>query len=413
MMKKIFSPLFLLLVTILTASNTSAIVVSSVGALQNAVNGANNGGNANILIANGMYDLSGIALQITANGITVRGQSGNRSTVVLDGHYVEAGTSGIFRVLASNVTIADMTLQRPYYHAIHISPGGNSNVENVVIDNVHIIDPGEQAIKINPDSANYTVNNGTIRDSLIELTDAGRANLTNTDYSCYTGGIDGHWAANWTVQDNVIQGFWCSTDLSEHGIHFWNNSSNIIVERNQILDCDRGIGFGLGVDGNSGGIIRNNMIYHGVDHGHSDVGISVESTPNAQIYNNTIYHEHDYSAIEYRFGITTNVRIANNLTNRAITQRDGASALDENNVTNAQAAWFTNTTAGDLHLASPVASIVEQGLAITGLTDDFDGGVRPFGSGYDIGADEYGSGAPPVDPDGITIAPIILLLMSE
>ena len=82
---------------------------------------------------------------------------------------------------SSNVTIADLTLKRPYYHAIHISPGGGRNTENILIDNVHVIDPGEQAIKINADArdaATYTVNNSTIRDSYIELTNSGRANLT-------------------------------------------------------------------------------------------------------------------------------------------------------------------------------------------------------------------------------------------
>ena len=141
-----------------------------------------------------------------------------------------------------------MTLQQPYYHAIHISPGAVGNVENTLINNVHIIDPGEQAIKINPDSSDSaieTVDNGTIKNCLIELTNDGRTNLTSPE-PCYTGGIDAHWAANWVIQDNVIQGFWCSDALSEHGIHFWNNSSNILVERNQIIDCDRGIGFGLG-----------------------------------------------------------------------------------------------------------------------------------------------------------------------
>jgi len=369
-LKKRLLCISLLVGLLITTSTASAVVVSSVSALQIAVNNANSGGDKTILIANGVYDLSGIALQITANGVTVRGQSGNRSAVVLDNHCVEAGTSGIFRILASSVNIADMTLKRPYYHAIHISPGGSSNIENVVIDNVHIIDAGEQAIKINPDNrdfATYTVNNGTIRNCLIELTDTGRANLTSTAYPCYTGGIDGHWAAGWTVQDNIIKGFWCSDGLSEHGIHFWNNSSNILIERNQIIECDRGIGFGLGEDGNVGGIIRNNMIYHGVNHGFSDVGISIESTPNAQVYNNTIYHVHNYSAIEYRFGATAGVHIANNLTNRAISRRDDATGLVQNNVTNARVSWFVNISAGDLHLASAVTRVVNQGLAITHL----------------------------------------------
>ncbi len=404
--------LVFLAMSLLPAAGWSSVTVSSVDALQGAVDSANSGGDKTILIADGTYDLSGVALMITTDGVTVRSASGNRSGVVLDNHYVAGVTSGIFRILASGVTIANLTLQRPYYHAIHISPAASRSTANILIDNVRIVDPGEQAIKINaddPDSPTYTVNNGTIRNCLIELTDSGRANLTS-DYPCYTGGIDGHWAAGWKVQDNVIRGFWCSDGLSEHGVHFWNHSSDILVERNRIIDCDRGIGFGLGDRGNTGGIIRNNMIWHGPDHGFSDVGISLESTPDAQVYNNTVFHSHAYPAIEYRFAATTNALIANNLTNQDIWQRDSASGTESHNLDTAQASWFANAATGDLHLASAVAGVVDRGMAVPGLTDDFDKGVRPYGAGYDIGADEYGGGPPAT---GRGISPGVLLLLAQ
>ena len=73
---------------------TQAVVVSSVVALQTAVNNANSGGDKNIFIADGVYDLSGVALSITADGVSVRSFSGNRSAVVLDSHYVRGVTSG-------------------------------------------------------------------------------------------------------------------------------------------------------------------------------------------------------------------------------------------------------------------------------------------------------------------------------
>lgn len=397
--------LIVLVLLLVTTDPSAAVVVSNVGALQTAVNNANSGGDKNILITDGVYDLSGVALYITADGVTVHSASGNRSAVVLDNHYIEGGTSGIFRIVSSNVTIADMTLKRPYYHAIHISPADDGSTSNILISNVHIIDPGEQAIKINA-YATYSVNNSTIQGCLIELTSTGRTNLTS-DLPCYTGGIDAHWAGNWTIRDNVVKGFWCGDGLSEHGIHFWDNSSDILVERNQIIDCDRGIGFGLGNDGNSGGIIRNNMIYHGPDHGYSDVGISVESTPNAKVYNNTIYHVHNYSAIEYRFSPTTNILIANNLTNRSISLRDGASGQVTHNVTSAQLSWFKNPAIGDLHLARPISSVVDQGLSISGLTDDFDKEKRPQGRGPELGADEIGA------PDVQSLSWLMLLLETE
>lgn len=377
----------------------AAVTVSTVAGLRQAVDQANAGGDPDILVQNGVYHLNGVYLRITRNGVTVRSASGNREDVTLDGNYQ---TTEIFQVVASNVTIADLTLERAYDHPIHVMATDGHNVTGTRIDNVHIIDPGQQAIKINPDASGaHTVDHGTVRGSLIELTDSGRAFVWNRNGSCYTGGIDAHRATGWTIEDNEIRGFWCSGGLAEHGIHFWSDSRDTLVQRNLVIDCDRGIGFGLGDSGHHGGIIRNNMIYHPRDHGHSDVGIGLESAPGAQVYNNTIFFDHPYpNAIEYRFAATTGVMISNNLTNRAIVSRNGASAVLRHNVTTARADWFVAPSAGDLHLASPRAGITESGIQVAGLTDDFDGEPRPRGAGIDIGADEYSPAAPPPPSPG-------------
>ena len=110
---------------------------------------------------------------------------------------------------------------------------------------------------------------------------------------------------------------------------------------------------------------------------------------------NTILLNGTYpNAIEYRFSGTSGVLIANNLTNRAIAQRDGASGSVSHNVTDAESNWFINPSAGNLHLSSAIPTVVDQGRSISGLTTDFDGGSRPQGDGIDIGADEWGSGIP-------------------
>lgn len=371
-----------------TPLSASAVIVSSVAELSAAINSANGGGDKTIVISSGTYSLNGVYLMITSDGVTVRGNSSNRADVILDGAYI---TTEIFQIVASNVTIADMTLKRAYYHPIHVIGGNSADISGIKIDNVHIVDPGQQAIKINQNAAaTHSVNNGVISNSKIELTSAGRNQVWNINGSCYTGGVDGHHASAWTIADNTIEGFWCTGGLSEHGIHFWSDSSNTVVERNTIIDCDRGIGFGLGDSGHSGGIIRNNMIYHGASQGQADVGIGLESASNAQVYNNTIFFDHAYpNAIEYRFASSSGISIINNLTNRAITSRDLGTASLSHNLTNAQSGWFTNAGFGDLHLVSKNSAAVNKGIVVTGLTDDFDKQKRPMGGGIDIGADEY------------------------
>ncbi len=378
--------LFLATAFIISFNATATVIVSSVGQLKTAIQNANNGMDADILIADGIYDLDGAYLLIARAGISVKSQSGNRSAVILDGNYV---SSEIFQIIASNVTIADLTLQKAKDHPIHIMGGDNSDITGVVVSNVHIIDPGQQAIKINPRNG-YSVNNGIIKDCKIELTESGRNYVWNHNGSCYTGGIDAHSASGWEIRDNEIKGFWCSAGLSEHGIHFWNDSKNTLVERNLIIDCDRGIGFGLSSSAHHGGIIRNNMIFHPGNHGFSDVGIGLESADNVKVYNNTIFLNHNYpNAIEYRFAATNGGIIKNNLTNKAITSRNGGTADVMNNVTDAVASWFVNAANGDLHLTSEINGLAESGVEIMGLTDDFDKDLRPIGERIDIGADEY------------------------
>jgi len=61
-------------------------------------------------------------------------------------------------VAASNVTVADLTLREAYDHPIHVMPSGRRRTGTSVY-NVHVIDPGQQAIKVNP-----LVPGGALRD---------------------------------------------------------------------------------------------------------------------------------------------------------------------------------------------------------------------------------------------------------
>ena len=214
-------------------------------------------------------------------------------------------------------------------------------------------------------------------------------------YKRQIGGIDAHGSTGWIVRHNTFKNIASpNTSVAEFAVHFWDApSANNTIERNLIIDCDRGIGFGLQGRGNSGGIIRNNMIYHSNNNDpYADVGIALADSPNTQVYNNTVYFENSMSfSMEYRFSATQNAVFTNNLTNKPIVSRDSGGASLSNNVTNATASWFKGVSSGDLHLASAVSTVVNMGKAVSGLSDDFDGEARA--SGVDIGADEFGASA--------------------
>jgi len=91
------------------------VSVSSVDGLRNAVNGALAGDT--ISIADGVYNLNGVYLRIDTPNVTLRSASGNREAVILDGNYI---TTEIIQIVASNVTIADLTLREAYDHPIHV-----------------------------------------------------------------------------------------------------------------------------------------------------------------------------------------------------------------------------------------------------------------------------------------------------
>jgi len=377
----------------IVATPSSAVVVSTVPELVNAVNNANGGGDKLIECENGTYLLNDL-LHIIADSITIRSLNGNRDSVVIQGQGMAGGVSHVFLVQGSDFSAYNMTIGWVTNHAIQIQ--GEQNADRPLILNVRFVDTYEQMLKVSAGGAEYS-DSGLVEYCLFEYT-------AGIGPQYYIGGIDCHRSRNWIVRNSIFKNIRSpSGSIAEHAIHFWNNSENTLVECNWIINCDRGIGFGLGSSQHIGGTIRNNMIYHDTTEGFADVGIGIETCPDGQVYNNTIFHEHSYpNAIEYRFAATTNTYIANNLANKNIQARDGATGIDTSNITNAQSSWFVDIAAGDLHLGYAVPAVVDQGIAITGLTHDFDGDPRPHGTGYDIGADEY-TGTRIQDDTGCTI----------
>ena len=387
------------------------INVSTVVELQNAVNSL--APNTTILIADGTYDLNGVYLRIDVPNVSLRSVSGDREAVILDGNYT---TGEIVQVVASNVTIADVTLREAYYHPIHVMSSDSDHTVNTLIYNVHIVDPGEQAIKVNPGFDGHYPDGGVVACSHIELTDVGRTQIRN---DCYTGGVDAHQAREWVIRDNLIEGFWCGRGFSEHGIHFWRGCRDTVVERNVLRDNARGIGFGLADSGSArtypdnpcpsasggyvdhyDGVIRNNFVsasrseLFDSQYGF-DCGVCLWQSCGAQVLHNTVASTQDpFSSIEWRFD-NANVDITNNVVSHQLRDRGGTARLS-GNLEHQPLSLFVDGPAGDLHLNATAVSAIDGAVSIApGLCDDdIDGDVRPLGSARDVGADEYGTPSP-------------------
>jgi hypothetical protein len=360
----------------LDISESRVINVSTVDELMAAVDTANNGGDTAIVLASGTYQLSG-ALMITANQVAFYGHSGNRDDVIIRGQGMWGDVGYVFWVQGSYFKAAHMTIGWVCYHAVQIH--GQENADNPIIYDVRIVNTGEQMVKMTYAQGNAAgSDNGQVRCCLFEYSDG-----IGPQY--YIGGLDGHQCSNWQVINNEFRYIKSpDEDLAEFAIHFWTNSKNNQVMNNRIVDCDRGIGFGMGDRGHQGGIIANNMIYT-----TRDVGISLETASNISVYNNSLYTENYNNSIEYRFSGSHSNRIINNLTNALIQSRDGGQATLQTNYQNAQAGLFINISIGDLHLKTSAGGVVNAGTTLADLTFDFDCTNRPLGSAYDIGADEH------------------------
>jgi hypothetical protein len=373
----------------------NVVTVSSTPELQSAVSNLASG--TTILIEDGVYDLTNTLNIRSVSDVAIRSASGNRDAVELRGRGMANSTYGnVPHVLAiydaSDVLIADLTLRDAYYHLIQIH--GEDDADGVHLYNLHLVDSGEQFVKgSTAGNPGPYADDGIVECSLFEYSDRARSD--------YTNGVDVLAGSGWIIRDNEFRNIRAPEgQLAGPAVLMWRNSLDTIVERNLFIECDRAIALGLSPpDGNSrdgnttydhqGGVIRNNMIYR---EGSGDIGITVNYSRDVAVYHNTVIQNGTFpwGTIEYRFS-STSARIANNLTDGPIWQRDGASGSIAGNITDATSDWFIDPGAGDLHLSAAAGDAIDTATAPSLVDDDFDGHIRPVGTAADIGADEYGT----------------------
>ena len=325
--------------TRLTSARVDAVVIMTpdrAGELAGLIRQVKPG--TTILLEDGRYPLGGETLYLARPGVTLRSRSGRRNAVILDGEGYRTAT--LVEVRAPGVTVADLTLRQARHHLVHLAGGA----DDATLHNLHLIDAGQQLVKVNPSHDGQWNDRGLLACSRLELTAEGRAWVEGHPVGqlrCYTGGIDAHQARDWTVRDNEFEGIYCSNGgLAEHAIHFWQGSRDTRVERNVIRNCARGIGFGLGASGATraypdqeplpgyaghlGGVIARNVVTSNLGHGF-DTGIGLEQAWRAQVFENRVETDaigHGL-AIDVRFPQST-PWITNNHIPSPIRVRDGA-----------------------------------------------------------------------------------------
>ncbi|HZG76888.1 MAG TPA: choice-of-anchor Q domain-containing protein, partial [Paenibacillus sp.] len=365
-----------------------AVTVTSLSALQQAINNAPEGGRI-ITLAAGTYNQT-TALQISGkNNITIQGATSDYGDTVLKGPGINNSSMDInIKINNSDyVTIQNMTIQDSYYHAIQVNDGSNY----FHAYNLKTWDNGEGGFKttFNLNGGFGYTDYGLIENSLIGYTVSGVRGVVE--------GIDIIAGKGWIVRGNTFENAKRADGGAAYAVFAKANSIGTIIENNVVKNSFIGISYGGGGSGTQffrnqdttyehrGGIIRNNVVY-----GMVDTGVYLNKATGFKIYNNTILNTGGgVGSIEPRY-VQSSGEIRNNLLGAAVKLREGGTATQSNNVTGANASWLVDPAQGNYHLHPFFgAAARDAGAALPEVTTDMDGQPRPYGSAPDVGADEF------------------------
>jgi len=404
-----------ILAVVLTAALSSAAWagtynVSTVWQLNNALGSARWGDE--IAVASGTYNLTGV-LNMSHQGVTLRGATGNRDDVVLRG--TGMNVSGVNEGICLNtnyLTVRDLTVKDIYWNAIHIR--GENRASHLTISNVKTWNVGQRHIKGSGGGGAGAISDDVLIEDCFMLQTEARQQGNYGDN--YIGGIDAMGVRNWTIRDNVAQGIRGFDDTGNAAIFLWQGVQDVTIERNRIYECGKGIGLGNPASP-SGGIftyphhtddvtIRNNMVLRSTMGGGNAIVLELCNTKDTKVYNNTFYsHNSSYFRTispydENGGGATTNLDFQANIIRGGIwdhavgTWTAESLAADGNIVDNTGLvivpAWFVDWTEADFHLAEAstagAVTPVNAAAVLADVPEDFDLAIR--GNSPDIGADE-------------------------
>ena len=368
--------------------SAGAAVVRTVEDLFGAVAAAREG--QTILIADGHYFLPRM-LDIRTDRVTLRGQSGKREKVVLDGAKSSHGEL-VAITGASGVTIADLTVQNVKWNGIKLNTDKGTTearIYNCVLHNIW-----QRAIK-GPMIPIDRRPEGMPRDCRIEhcLFYNDRPKRLSDDEADtfggdYVGGIDCMGCDKWVISDNVFVGIQGLNREGRGAVFLWMGCSGCVVERNVFIDCDQGICLGNAHLGDvkihcTDCIVANNFLCR-----TPEGGIVSVYTKNCRIVHNTVYDPESRQGRLVRIVFDAEgFVVANNLLVGPAMRLETKDRINQQgNVVVRTADWLADVRAGNLHLAKEAADVVDAGDRKFAVERDFDGALR--GEQPDVGADE-------------------------
>lgn len=343
-----------------------------------------------ILVADGHY-LMPRYVEIRADNVTLRGASGHRQQVILDGAQSRHGELLGVRA-CSGVTIADLTIQNVRTNGFKIN--SETNVQRLTIYNciIHNVwQRGVKGVKVPPaDREAVRPKDCRIQYCLFyndrpkRLSDD-PADIANGNY---IAGIDVMYAKDWTISDNVFVGIQGSTGEGRGAIFLWFDANNCTIERNVIIDCDVGLQLRNPHRADNveyhcvGCVARNNFITRA-----PEAGIVTVYTNDCKVLHNTIHDPQSRMGRLIRTVFTNDgLVVANNLLSGPGLRNESDSKIEfTGNLIKDMTSAFVDPTHGNLHLTQAATAAIDKAVTPNEVTEDIDRQPRV---NPDIGADE-------------------------
>ena len=371
------------------------IQVATADELLTAVERVQAGGT--ILLADGDYKVPRVVVLRDKKDITIRSASGDPDKVTLRGKGWDSNAKNddILHIgHCEGVTIADLTFADCRSYGVKVE--AENAPRDIHIYNCRFRDIGVRAIKGSAgQDPNVRAVKGSVRYCRFENTKVPPADwLFGGDY---IAAIDMMALEDWTFSDNVFRNVKGRNGGGRAAIFILVRSRKVVVERNLIVNCDRGVAFGnpgqstANIAGKplvyvSDGVIRNNFIAGG-----SDCGIELWYAERVKVCNNSIWRPQQNWSRGIRVGTGTSAaEITNNLVHGEI-RMDGGQAQLAHNLAGRLDGYFADAASGDLTLTPAAVGAIDQGVSLPEVTDDIRGQSRT--GRPDLGAWELTGGS--------------------